>query len=211
MTDQSLAANTAGKSAASTAAGAIIRAVQAGVSKKITMIAAVVEALSAASTREFCKALGIWHGLAKSAVAVPLTGTTAETALASIPIPAGAMGPSGILRVTTLWSYPSSANVKSLRYRLGANDLTGAQLMSVTGTTTFGTMLQRTIFNRASQASQITQALANAASFGTFAAAPVATTVDTSIEQSLVISGQLASAGETLTLEGYVVEVLYGA
>jgi hypothetical protein len=211
MTDQSLAANTAGKSAASTAAGAIIRAVQAGVSKKITMIAAVVEALSAASTREFCKALGIWHGLAKSAVAVPLTGTTAETALVSIPIPAGAMGPNGVLRITTLWSHSGSANAKSLRYRLGENDLTGAQLMNVTTTATLGIMLQRMVFNRASQASQITQASANAASFGTFAASPLATTVDTSIEQSLVISGQLVSAGETITLESYLVEVLYGA
>jgi hypothetical protein len=211
MTDQSLAANTAGKSAASTAASAIIRATQAGVSKKITMIAAAVEALSAASAREFCKALGLWCPLAKSAVAVPMTGTTDETALVSIPIPAGAMGPSGILRVTTIWSYSSSANAKNLRYRLGENDLTGAQLMNVTATATLGGLLQRLIFNRASQTSQVTQALGNAASFGTFAAAPLATTVDTSIEQSLVISGQLVSAGETLTLESYLVEVLYGA
>ena len=42
--------------------------------------------------------------LAQSAVAVSKTGDTNEATLASITIPAGAMGANGSLRLTTVWS-----------------------------------------------------------------------------------------------------------
>ena len=42
--------------------------------------------------------------LAQSAVAASLTGTTTETALATIVIPAGSMGPNGQVEVAALWS-----------------------------------------------------------------------------------------------------------
>jgi hypothetical protein len=211
MTEQTLAANTTAKAAASTAAAAIVRVVQAGVSKKVTMLAAVVEALSAASAREFCKALGLWYPLAKSGVAVPLTGTTTETVLAAITIPAGAMGPNGAVRVTTIWSHPNSANQKTMRYRLGSADILGALIMNIVLSANTGAMLQRIVHNRNAQNSQISGSAGNAASFGAFATVAVTAAVDMSADQSFVITGQLASAGETITLESYLVEVLYGA
>lgn len=41
--------------------------------------------------------------------------------------------------------------------------------------------------------------------------AVVTATVDTASAQDLVITGTLASSGDTLTLESYLVELLYGA
>src|SRR5213079_2421852 len=56
------------------------------------------------------KAAGV---LAQSAVAASVTGTLTETVLATIAIPAGAMGVNGAIRVTALWSYTNSADTKT--------------------------------------------------------------------------------------------------
>ena len=82
-----------------------------------------------------------------------------------ITLPAGAMGPNGVLRITTLWSYTNSANNKTLRVRLGGLSGTAFQANVVTASN-IGVM-QRTIQNRNSQASQIGFNAANAASYTT--------------------------------------------
>jgi len=66
------------------------------------------------------------------------------------------------------------------------------------------------IANRNSAASQVAQSLVG---FGwnANASAVVTATVDTASAQDLVITGTLASSGDTLTLESYLVELLYGA
>ena len=208
MTSETLAANTVAKAAASTGASAIVRAIQSGVSKKITIIAAVVAALSAASVREFCKALGLWYPLASSAVPVSITGTTAETALATIVVPAGALGPNGMMRVKAIYSYTNSANSKTLRARLGTT-MVGGLLAQAAVTTTVASVLDFIVGNRNSQSSQI-------AGMGTggFVASTTATstpTVDTSVETNIYLIGALANAGETITLEAYFVDIKYVA
>ena len=119
------------------------------------------------------------------------------------------MGPNGILRVTTLWSYTNSANNKTLRVRLGGLSGTAFQANVVTASN-IGVM-QRTIQNRNSQASQIGFNAANAASYTTVGSGTSVATgsVDTSADQSIVITGQLASAGETVTLEACLVELAH--
>lgn len=208
MTTQTLAANTAAKSAAATNAAATIRAVQSGVSKKIDMSAAVVAGLSAADARNFAAQLGLWYVIGASGVASPVTGTTSETALATITIPAGAMGANGILRITGLATYTNSVNNKTLRYRFG-NGLSGTAFASSVLTTTAATRLTMSIQNRNSASSQI-GGLANGSLGGT-STANVTGTIDTTSSQTLTISGQLANTGETITLESYIVELLYQA
>jgi uncharacterized protein YbjQ (UPF0145 family) len=159
------------------------------------------------NTSGFIKDTEGFRVLAASGVLASHTGSTSETALATIAVPAGAMGANGILRVTSLWSYTNSANTKTLRMRLGG--LAGTLFMEIAATTTAYYYSQRLIQNRNSQSSQIGQQ----GGTGTFTTAANATTgtVDTSSAQDLVLTGQLASAGETITLEGYIIELKYGA
>lgn len=208
MTTATLAANTAGKTAAATNAAATIRAVQSGVSKKIDMPAAVVAGLSAADARNFAAQLGLWHVIGASGVAVPVTGTASETSLAAITIPAGAMGANGILRINALFSYTNSGNTKTLRFRFG-NGLSGTAFATSAGTTVAAIRLETQIQNRNSASSQVA-GIAGATIGGT-STANVTGTIDTTASQTLTISGQLANTGETITLESYIVELLYQA
>jgi len=154
---------------------------------------------------------GVWQVIAHSAVAVPLTGTTAETALATISIPAAAMGANGLLRVTTDWSHTNNANGKSCRVRLGG--LAGTAFMAVVETTGLAFSAQKTICNRGAFNSQVTnQAVGATGPFAAGAAsAHLTAAVDMSVAKDLVISGELGNSGDTLTLEQYTVELCYRA
>lgn len=144
--------------------------------------------------------------LAQSAVAVPLTGTASETALATIAIPAGTIGPNGSLRITTLWSHTNSANNKTWRIRLGG--IGGTAFAAVVRSTTATDHDIRIIRNRGSASSQVALTAGTGVGFGTSGSAPVTGSVDTASAQDLVLSGQLANTGETITLEAYTVELL---
>ena len=47
--------------------------------------------------------------------------------------------------------------------------------------------------------------------WGSNANVPVTSTLDTTTAKDIVISGLLANAGDTVTLESYLVEIFYGA
>lgn len=144
--------------------------------------------------------------LAQSSAIASLTGSTSETVLATIPIPGGIIGLNGRLRVRALMSHVSSANSKALRVRLGG--LTGQSFGAVTVTTTTVTNGEWIISNRNSLSSQF------AVSFGNRSIdllqsvlTTVGGTIDTSVAQDLVLTGQLGSAAETITLEMHEVEL----
>src|SRR5215469_16098705 len=65
-----------------------------------------------------------------------VTGTAAETVLADVAVPANALGPVGMLRITTAWTTTNTANNKSLRTRFSA-----------TANNLAGTLLQQSIAN----------------------------------------------------------------
>jgi hypothetical protein len=147
--------------------------------------------------------------LAASAVAVSVTGTTAETALATVTIPAGAMGINGGLQIWTTWSYTNSANTKTPRIRLGGAAGAVHLAPALTTSATFSDV--RRIRNRASASAQVcSTASVAAAPIGTTTVAPTTSAVDTSAAQDLVITGQLALGTETITLENYEVWLLPG-
>jgi hypothetical protein len=158
---------------------------------------------------DMCATLGTWRVLARSAVAAAHTGNTTETTLATIAIPAGAMGPNGALRVTTVFSFTNSANAKTPRVRLGG--ASGTAFMAPSLTTGDSSMLQRLIMNRNSASSQVGPSSTINNSFGGQGGAVVTATVNTASAQDLMITGQLANSGETITLESYIVELLHGA
>lgn len=136
--------------------------------------------------------------LAQSAVASSVTGTTAETTLASITIPGGMMGANGVLRIAPIWSLTNNANGKTLQIRLAGTSVFSAALPSVGGYQGIAT-----VRNRNSATSQLTT------SGGAYGSVFVNTaTINTAVDQVLTITATLANAADTVTLEGYTVEIL---
>lgn len=138
---------------------------------------------------------GCPYTLSASGVAVPLTGGTGETALATIAIAAGTLGANGVLRISAYWSYTNNGNNKTFRVRLGG--ISGTAFSTSVTTTAISTRLQLEIWNRNSAAVQVAT---NAGG------SPTTGTVNTAVAQDLVLSGQLANGGDTMTLEGYIIE-----
>jgi hypothetical protein len=146
--------------------------------------------------------------LGASAVAFSNGATTTEDIFATINVPAGAMGLSGILRVLTAWSVTNSANNKTLSVRLGG--IGGTAYFSSTYTTIASCIDLHCIQNRGAANSQVSfvQSPSPAGGLGAGAGALKTGAVDTSVAQTVVITGQKGLAGETITLESYIVELI---
>jgi hypothetical protein len=111
--------------------------------------------------------------------------------------------------VSLVTSNPASANNKLVRVRLGG--LSGTAFLQATHTTNTLFVAQRLIQNRNSQSSQVVGAAGQNNSLAASAASATTGAVDMSSAQSLVITGQLANAAESGTLESWLVEVFYAA
>lgn len=144
--------------------------------------------------------------LAASAVAVTAPADTSENILATISVPAGAMGANGALRIYTLWSYTNTADDKICRVRLGGIGGTAFVEQTATTTLTFGKTV--VIQNRNSESSQITYPSVTGAGQGASGVAVTTGTINTANAQDIVLTGQKETAGDTLTLEAYVIELL---
>ena len=140
--------------------------------------------------------------LAQSAVAVSHTGDTVEFTFATVNIPAGLMGANGSLRVTARYSHTGSTNNKTFRTRLGGTAFCSPGTVTAA---VIGFKTQCNIVNRGSAASQIGDG--DSMGLGGISVS-YAGTVDTTVAQDITITGQLASAGETITLEYYLVELI---
>lgn len=143
--------------------------------------------------------------LAASAVQVPHTGDTAEFTFATITVPANAMGANGRLRVSAFFSYTNSANNKTFRVRFG-----GTALKTDVLTTTVHSKSHLEIVNRNATNSQLASAGRIAAGWGASASAQLSSAIDTTAARDVTITGQLASAGESVNLEDYMVELIPG-
>lgn len=142
--------------------------------------------------------------LGASAVAVSGGADTNENILATITIPAGAMGLNGQLRVTTLWTVTNSVNNKVIRVRLGG--IGGTAYLGNTLTTSASAADTRVISNRGAANSQV--GWQSGLGTGGSSSAVQTSAIDTSAATTLVITGQKATAGETLTLESYLCELI---
>lgn len=140
--------------------------------------------------------------LAQSAVAVSHTGDTNETTLATVTIPAGAMGANGQIEIETLWSYTNSGNNKNFKVKFG-----GVSFTNATATTTATAQTLTRIANRNSAASQVGFVASSSNGLGTSTGSVVTANVDTSADVTLLITGSLALGSETITLESYIVKL----
>ncbi|MGB8422191.1 hypothetical protein [Paraburkholderia sp.] len=137
--------------------------------------------------------------LAQSAVPASVTGTTAETVLATIAIPAGALGPNGRIRAAMGFSTMATAS-HTVRMRLS-----GTAVMIVGPTTSVSGVQQQDILAQNSTTSQIAIPFGGV---GTNSLAPVTTALDMTQAQTLTITAQPGATTETMTLYWYSVEIL---
>jgi hypothetical protein len=144
--------------------------------------------------------------LDRSAVPVLCPADTTEDILATITIPAGAMGANGRIRITHEWSWTNDANAKTCKVRFGGAAGTAYHSSSLTTQTPMKVTTE--IANRNSASSQFGSSLVL---FGVTGITSLTTTsaVDTTAATTIVITGQKAASGDTLTLESYLVELMY--
>jgi len=121
---------------------------------------------------------------------VVLTGTTSETTMLTVSIPASLMNKRGRVNVIVLLSLTNNANTKTVRVKIG-----GQTVASTTGTNQSVLGFSTWLLNLNSETSQKN---GNAVSF----------TIDTTIANDLVITGQLANSADTVTVTAVSVEII---
>lgn len=135
-----------------------------------------------------------------SASGMSVTGTLSETALVTVTVPAGVLGINGSLIVQVSFAYTNSANTKTMRIRFGG--LAGTQYLSAAATTTATLSDQRWISNRGAANSQV-GGQGGVAFYGTSTNTTVTSSVDTTADTTLLLTGTLANTGETIAVESY--------
>ncbi len=147
--------------------------------------------------------MGYVLGRGPSSAAVALTGTTSETSLNSIIIPGGLLGPTGLLRVTALYSTTGSASNKTIKMMFGgAFDFAAGMTVSTAGAFSF--LKLRTVQNTGDNRQVYFQSWGETGSNG---AANGIGAVNTKLDQLLDFRAILANAADTITLESWLVEV----
>jgi hypothetical protein len=133
---------------------------------------------------------------------VTLTGIVAETVMASLRIPAGSMGPNGVIDVTALWSTTNSANNKTIATRWQLNPGLGGfnAGAGIVLTTVAAAQTKTIIRNSNATNAQVIYTPAAITPFGTGTAAVTPASIDTTADTYISLTGTIAAAGETLTL-----------
>lgn len=145
--------------------------------------------------------------LAVSGAQVAHTGNTTETVLATIAVPANAMGLNGAVRIWPVWGHTNSANNKTLRVRVGGTGINGTAFMQGVVTTTVVTSGHLLVANRGATNSQM-GSFPTTASFNASSVAMPTSSVDTTAAFNIYLTGLLASAGDSVSIEGYLAELI---
>jgi hypothetical protein len=142
-----------------------------------------------------------WFLQASSYSAVSAPADTTEDTLATIAVPV--LSANAVARLRANFSFTSSANNKTIRARFSGG--AGSIVYTQTFTTQTPFSLVLIIANRNATNSQFIEGLG---SFGSNINETATTaTIDTTAATSIVLTGQKATGSETLTLEGYTLEI----
>lgn len=142
-------------------------------------------------------------GLATAA----LTGTLVETVMVSKTIPAGLMGPNGRLSITGVCTNNNNANSKFVRVRLGG--LVGTVFMALTQTTNISFRFIVDIYAQNSQNLQKGW-VGNNPVYAASGSPPLLGAVDMTVNQDLVITGQLTNIGDSIIIEERSIQFILG-
>ena len=134
--------------------------------------------------------------------AVALTGTTVETTLVTITIPAGLIGSKGKVKLYPLWSTTNNANTKTLRVKFPSNTVYTAAASNIVHVA--GLVIIRNLGSESVQ--RVSSGIL--AGLGGTTSSIAQTTINTSAATTLTITGQLAVGTDTMTLEGLFVEIV---
>lgn len=139
--------------------------------------------------------------IAQSGAAVALTGSTSETTLATIPIPAGALRQHGRIRLWAATSTTNNANAKTLKVKLNGNVVGGSLALASTASQS----LEVDVVNGRVPNSNYGNVSASIGA--TVSNQGAALTVDTTQAMTVTITGQLGTGTDTLTLQAYSLEI----
>lgn len=140
--------------------------------------------------------------LARSATAVSCPVDTNEDTLATIIVPAGALGINGVLRVMPRFTITNSANNKTLRFKFGGTNFWAPILTTQLTVAPFIQLSNRGVAN-----SQISNVIDGTSGLGQSTSAFVTAAIDTASAVTILLTGQKATASETITLESYIIEL----
>ena len=133
---------------------------------------------------------------------VALTGTTSETTLLTVNIPAGLIGVSGKVKMYPLYSMTNNANNKTLRVKLGGS--TAYSIVVASSSQSSALVIIRNIGSESVQKSST----AVVAGLGNNSAALTSLAINTSVATTITVTGQLANSADTMTLEGFFMEIV---
>ena len=133
---------------------------------------------------------------------VALTGTTSETTLLTVNIPAGLIGISGKVKMYPLYSMTNNANSKTLRVKLGGSTAFSTAVASSSQSSAL--VIIRNIGSESVQKSSTIVV----SGFGNNSAALATLAIDTSVATTITVTGQLANSADTMTLEDFFMEIV---
>lgn len=149
---------------------------------------------------------GVPFVIAQSYAAVSGAADTVENTLATITVPANAIGANGSIRLRLAFTNTNNANIKTMRVRFSgaAGTIIVSRDMASAGAWDFDLIMA----NRNATNSQVTRGygLNSVGSVGVPTIA--ASAIDTTAATTLVVTIQKATAGDTVTLEGYTAELI---
>jgi hypothetical protein len=144
--------------------------------------------------------------LAQSSVAASVTGTTADTTLATYTLPANTLPSNGLLRITTLWSRGAAANaIMALKVKFGGTTISTVNMSAVASNHLQGHNL---LWADNSVSAQKYCISSLAAPYSVSNAAIGALTVNTASNVAIDFAIALSNSADTGYLQGYTIEML---
>lgn len=141
--------------------------------------------------------------LGQSAVQVTAPANTAFNSLATITVPAGALGANGMITVESVWGMTNNANAKLVGVRL--NGSTGTVISQNSVANFSSTTLLGFLANRNSASVQVTGTPNAVGGVGSTGTAVNTASVNTASAFTIDLVGQKATGGDTITLDMYKV------
>jgi len=167
----------------------------------ITDLAVADGGTGASSGRAAAANLSLAYILGKSAVAVAGANDTNENTLATINVPAGAMGANGAISIQMRFTLTSNANAKTIRVRLGGS---GGDILYTESITNTGIgQIEVRIANVNATNVQKGASFSAKGSGSVIATALTSGAQDTTASKDLLITVQKGTGTDTMQLEEY--------
>lgn len=157
---------------------------------------AVADGGTGASTAQLAaQNLGVPWNVCQSAVQVSTAADTNENTAYTCAIPAGSLGANGRIYYFYSGAQTNNANAKTIKVKYGGTTLVTRSAASAAVTGGIGMIANRNLTN---------------SQHGGDGVSAATSAIDSTAAQNFTITFQKATAGDTMTLESVLVQVLYG-